>query len=139
DRRPHSPLVAHESGLRDRGRQTDPRVASERGVVPGRGEPVLDAEGAGDQAGRAERCARGVRSRARGIQAADHRITRSLIARLKASHSSDRTWRPALAGPRRVRLKADATYDHEFGIAPAGYCSRSSTLPVTHALSSDAK
>src|SRR5262249_6418403 len=60
------------------------RVAPERGMVPGRGEPVLDAEGARDPGRGAERRARGVRSRARGVQKADRRIARPVIARLNA-------------------------------------------------------
>ena len=70
DRRADSSVVAHQSGVCARRRQADPRVAREPAVVPDRGQPVLDPEGAEDPRQRDRRGAPGLRPRASGVSAA---------------------------------------------------------------------
>ncbi len=46
DRRARAAVRPHQSGLRHGWRKTGPRLEAQRRVVPQRGQPVLDAEGA---------------------------------------------------------------------------------------------
>ena len=71
--RADSLLLAYQSDVRRGGRQTDSSVQAQRGVVPGGGESVLDAEGAADSGGGDRGGAQGLRSCARSVQAEDGR------------------------------------------------------------------
>ena len=70
DRRTHPAVLAHQPRVRARRGEAGSRVAPEHRMVPQRGQPVLDAEGAAVPAERAGGCPQGVRSRAGGVPAA---------------------------------------------------------------------
>ena len=78
DRRAGAAFRAHQPGVRPGGRQADPRVAGQRGVVPERRESVLDPEGASHAAERTGRGEAGIRSRARGLPRLDQRERRGI-------------------------------------------------------------